>query len=106
MAFNTNVQAISVSDTQMRPLADKLAQLYNLTKALQALAVANSWAALFPADGLTIGDTSATDGRNPITDTDLSNLIALVTSYINFMEASSFANRNLVNKIAVNPTRL
>lgn len=102
---NTNVQAISVSDNQLRPFADKLAQLYNLAKALQADALANNWAGLFPADGVALGDNSAVDGRNPITDTDLNSLIAIAGTFITFMEATSFANRNVVNKIAVNPVR-
>ncbi len=102
---NTNPQAIRFCDEQMRPLADKLAQLYNLAKALQADAAANGLVALFPADGQAIADSSSVDGRNPITNTDINNLIALVTSFINFMEASANANRNLVHKIAVNPVR-
>lgn len=102
---NTNVQAILVCDTQMRPLADKLAQLYNLCKSLAVDAAANGWVAMFPADGQAIGDTSATDGRNPITNTDISQLITLVSAYTTFMEASANANRNLVHKIAVNPLR-
>lgn len=102
---NTNAQAIAVSNGKMRPLADRFGQAYNLCKSLQAEATAQNWTALFPTDSQTISDGSDVDGRTIITNTDINNLIALATSFINFMEASSNLNRNLVLKIAVNPER-
>ena len=102
---NTNPQAIYVSNNKIRPAADKMGQVYNFFKSLQSEAAAQGWPSLFPADLEVISDGSATDGRNPITDTDVSNFISMVTTFINWMEASSNANRNLTMKIAVNPER-
>ena len=103
---NTNPQAIAVSNSKLRPLADKFGQLYNLTKALQAEGAAENWPAMFIGGaGNTIMDGSDVDGRAVITDADIASLITLVTNYVNFMEASANANRNLVLKVAVNPER-
>lgn len=100
---NTSPQAILVSNEKMRPLADKLGQLYNLCKALQAEAQAENWAAMFPNDSNVIVDGAETDGRSIITNADNFNLISVAGAYITFMEQNSNANRNTVLKIAVNP---
>ncbi len=102
---NTNPQAVAIANTKIRPAADKFGALYNYLKALQAEAQAEGWAALFPADGEVIVDGSATDGRAPITNADVSAFITLAGAYITFMEQSANANRNLALKIAVNPER-
>ena len=104
---NTNPQAIAIANTKIRPLCDRLGQLYNLTKALQAEAAAENWGALFAGGaGNTLVDGSETDGRTPITDADVVAVNTLVTAYITFMEQNSNANRNLVLRAAVNPERL
>lgn len=107
MANNTNAQAITVSDQQLRPLADSLMQLYNRCKALQIQYTAQSWASLFPNTSDLVADGAVTgpDGRQPITNADLNTLFGIVTSFITYMEQSSNANRNCAAKIAVNPTR-
>lgn len=103
---NTSPQAVLVANSKIRPLCDRLGQLYNLAKALQAEAAAENWAALFAGGaGNTIVDGSETDGRAQITDADVVSVNALITSYVNFMEASANANRNLVLKVAVSPER-
>lgn len=103
---NTNPQAIVTCDTKLRPLADRFGQLYNVCKALQAEGAANGWAALFPNDATVIGDSAATDGRPIITNADIFALIAIVTTFVNYMEASSNANRNLAMKIGPNTARI
>lgn len=103
---NTNPQAIRIANEKIRVCADRLGQLYNLSKAYQAEATAENWSALFPNDAEVIVDGSATDGRGIITNADVSALITLVGAFITFMEASSSANRNLTLKIAVNPEKI
>lgn len=103
---NVNPQAIKICNEKMRPLADKLGQLYNFTKALQAEAQAENWTAMFPADGVQISDNADADGRAIITNTDINSLITMTTAFINWMEATSNANRNLALKIAVNPEKI
>ncbi len=100
---NTNPQAIRICNEKLRPLADRCGQFYNLCKALQAEALAEGWVAMFPADGVTIADGADVDGRAVITNTDIASFITFIGAQITAYEASSFANRNLVLKIAVNP---
>jgi hypothetical protein len=101
---NTNPQAISICNDKIRPLADRVGQLYNLCKALQAEAVAEGWAAMFTGgSGNIIVDGSATDGRAIITDADVAAFITDISSFITDMEAASNARRNRALKIAVNP---
>lgn len=102
---NTNPQAIKISNEKLRPLADRFGALYNLCKALAAESSAENWPALFPADGQTLSDGADVDGRAVITNTDLSNFMSMVGTYITYMEQTSNANRNLALKIAVNPER-
>jgi hypothetical protein len=103
---NTNVQAVRLCNEKLRPLADRFGQLYNYAKSLQAEAQAEGWTSLFPADAQVISDGADVDGRTVITNTDISQLIALTAAFIAWMEASSNANRNLTLKIAVNPERI
>ena len=103
---NSNPQAVRVANDKIRPAADRFGKLYNFLKALQAEATAESWLTLFPVDVELVVDGSATDGRAPITDTDVRNFITLATAYITFMEQAGNANRDLALKIAVNPEQL
>lgn len=102
---NTNPQAIRVANEKMRPLADRFGQLYNLCKAYQAEATAEGWTAMFPANTEAIDDGADVDGRTIVTNQDIASFISVVSSFINYMDATSFANRNLTLKIAVNPER-
>ncbi len=102
---NTSPQAVLVANAKIRPLSDAFGQLYNLTKSLQAQAAAENWPALFPAGAALIADGSDADGRTPITNDDVNAVIAIVATFITFMEQSSFANRNAIFKVAVNPER-
>lgn len=103
---NTNPQAILVCNEKIRPLADRLGQLYNLCKSLQAEAQAEGWAAMFTGGaGNQIMDGSVTDGRAILTDADVSAFITDITTFITDMEAASNARRNRALKIAVNPER-
>ncbi len=102
---NTNPQAIRVSNEKLRVAADKLGQLYNLSKSLQAEYIAENWPALFPNDSELIVDGSAEDGRTPITNADILALMTTIGDVITLLEADTFAKRNNVLKVAVNPER-
>lgn len=102
---NTSPQAIRVANEKLRPLADRFGQLYNFCKALQGEAAAENWVAMFPVDAQTLSDGSDVDGRTIVTNADLNGLIAMAGTFITYMEQTSFANRNLTLKIAVNPER-
>lgn len=102
----TTPQQKDIVNRKIRPLADRLGQLYNLTKALQAEAQAEGWVGLFPSSAEVIEDGSDNDGRMPITFADVASFITDITTFISDMEASSNARRNRALKIAVNPERL
>jgi len=101
---NTNPQAVLVANSKIRPLADRLGQLYNLCKALQAEAAAEGWTGMFTGGGgNVIVDGAETDGRTIITDADVAAFITDISTFLADMEASSNARRNRALKIAVNP---
>jgi hypothetical protein len=102
---NTNPQAILVANAKIRPLADRFGQLFNLCKAMQAEAVAEGWAAMFPNDANQIMDGSDVDGRPILLNSDINLFIGDVTTFITSFEANSNAIRNRALKIAVNPER-
>lgn len=101
---NSNPQAVLIANTKIRPLADRLAKLYNALKSAQIEYTAEGWSTLFPNDSEIIVDGSATDGRTPITNAEvrtfmLTDAVAVLTA----LEASSNAGRDRVFKISPNP---
>lgn len=109
MPLNSNPHAVRIGNEKIRHLADRAAQLYNFSKMLQAEGAAENWTGMFPlvanaAD--TLDDGSAVDGRYVMTNQDVRDFIADITSIVNFFEASSNAVRNRVLKIAVNPEKV
>jgi hypothetical protein len=106
MAANTDPQAIRIANEKIRVCADRLGQLYNLSKADQAEATAKSWLSLFPATNDLIDDGSATDGRAPITNQDVRDFVGDVSAFLTWAEAGSNVIRNRALKIAVNPEKI
>jgi hypothetical protein len=102
----TNPQAIRVANEKLRPLADRFGQLYNYCKMLQAESQAEGWGAMFPNTADVITDGAAGDGRSVITGADVTALINMTATFLNYMEANANANRNLSLRIAVNPERI
>ena len=103
MATQTaTTQQAYVMNNKVRPAADRLGKTYNYFKALQAEYTAQGWSTLFGSTGTTLDDGSVSDGRPLITDTDITNFFAIVGTFITYMEATSFANRNLTVKIGPN----
>jgi hypothetical protein len=102
---NSNPQAVRVANEKIRVAADRLGQFYNLSKALSAEGTAEGWLTLFPNDVEVMVDGSATDGRTPITNADVRDIITMIQDLITWAEAASNARRNLMLKVAVNPER-
>jgi hypothetical protein len=101
---NSNPQAILIANSKIRPMADVLAGMFNMLKSAQIEYVAEGWGALFPADNEIIVDGSAEDGRTPITNNDVRNLILVhAAAILSALEANANAGRDLAFKIAPNP---
>jgi len=100
---NSNPQAVAVANEKIRPLCDRMAQLYNALKAAQIEFTAEGWATLFPNDSEILVDGSAQDGRTPITNADVRNfMLTDAVAFLNALEASSNAGRDRIHKIGVN----
>lgn len=104
MADNTNPEAIRFCNERVRPLADALAQVYFLSRAVRAEWYANNLGALLPSAD-TVMDGSAQDGRHPITGNDAAGIITRADEFITDYEAGGSAKLNTVLAVAVNPTR-
>ena len=102
---NTNPQAVRVANEKIRVAADRMGQLYNFFKALQAEGTAEVWTSLFPANAETISDGADVDGRAIITNQEVRDFIGDVTAFIAWIEANANVIRNRTLKIAVNPER-
>lgn len=89
---NTNVQAVTFSNTRIRPMADLLYTAY-----LTAKSVVNQWnaqsvSAVIPNDATIIGDGAAVDGRAQITDAQATNIITRCMELVNWMEQGLVAS--------------
>jgi hypothetical protein len=105
MADNVNAQAIKVSNEKVRPACDLILQIYFYMKALQAESTAQGWPTLYPTGDPTgeLKDGAATDGREVITNADVTNAFTALGAFITFMEATSNQQLNRFLKLSVNP---
>ena len=101
MAYITNVQAIQFCNEQIRPLANRMAQLYYDAKGVVDEWNANSLSAVIPNTSDVIVDGSATDGRPIITGAKATNIVTRAQEVIADYEASSNAKLNTVLQVAV-----
>jgi len=105
MADIIDPEAVRFSNEKIRPLADRLAQLYYRMVALRDEWVANGMGAKFPNGASAVIDGSATDGRHPITGSNVQDIAAVATAFIASFEANTNATLNEVLAVAVNPER-
>lgn len=105
--MNTNPQAVTFSNTRIRPSADLLYTCYLTMKSLVSQWNAQNVAAVIPNDATIIGDGAATDGRAQITDAQATGIITRAQEFINWFEqglvASPFTgtvNNNTLNTVA------
>jgi len=101
MADNLNPQAVKFVNERVRPLADALARAYYLAEATRDEWYANNLGTIFPFED-TVQDGSATDGRHPLTGSDVVLLINRAEELIADYAASSNAKLNTILKPAVN----
>jgi hypothetical protein len=103
MAAVTNPQTVAFCNQAIRPLFDKMMQLYYYIIAVEAAWTAQGLAALIPNSTDLIVDGSAVDGRPPITDGQVNILIANAQTVANLFTANSnlILNQTLVG--SVNP---
>lgn len=90
--MNTNPQAITFSNTRIRPAADLLYTCYLTMKSLVEQWNSQNVAAAIPNDAIVIGDGAATDGRAQITDAQATGIITRATEFINWMEQGLVAS--------------
>jgi hypothetical protein len=106
----TNSQAINFCNEEVRPAADRLAQLYNDAKdvLLKFSANGQNIQALIPNDSTVVNDgseltaTPRPDGRPPITGAHVWNIVTRLNEFVIDYEAGSNAKLNTVVAVAVN----
>jgi hypothetical protein len=83
---NTNAQAVTFTNTRIRPMADLLYSAYLSAKKLNTEWNAQNVAAVIPNDSTVIADGSAQDGRPPITDAQATAIVSRCQELISWME--------------------
>lgn len=101
----TDPTAIGFSNEQIRPLADKLAQIYTQCKTIVNVWNAQSMGTVITntSDIIEDGSGSGSDTRNQITGADATNIITRAQEFITDYEEFTNAKLNTVLKVAVNP---
>lgn len=102
MAAITDPQAVKFANEKVRVTADLMAQLYYTCKAL-----VNDWNATGLSAKITntadlIVDGAATDGRNPLTGAQATNIITRAMEVIADYEAGANGKLNTVLAVKVN----
>lgn len=109
----TNSEAVVFSDEKLRPVADLLAQLYNLAKSVNDEWVARNMGTIIPNDAAEVLHDSAYgtngtdgDGRPVVDGQDLNRVITmLITDFVNDLEANADLKLKVVLRVAVNTRR-
>lgn len=104
MAEIKDPNAVRFANTRIRPMADRLAQLYYLAVLFSDEFKALGLDTIFLKNPDSVSDGSATDGRPPITGTDVNNIITLAIAFKDLMEANSKEPLNQVLRVGVNTT--
>lgn len=102
---NTNPQAVNISDTKIRPLADALAQVYHQAKLIGELSTAQNWNSIIPNDSTVMGDSAATDGRPIVTNGQLQVVLSHAAALVTDFQASTNLKLNQILSVAVNPSK-
>lgn len=102
---NTNPQAIAFAENEIRPIADRLAQLYfEAKKVTTQFQARNLGATIMPADDNPIvrDEAAATDGRPPVTGNLALGIIFRLNELIADYEANG--GTKLYSVLQVSPT--
>ena len=104
MADITDKQAIRFANERIRPVSNKLAQVYYQAKQIVAEWTALGGSSLIANDAeATLIDGSAVDGRPSIVGSDVNNIINRLAEIITSFEDSGSAKLNTILKVAPNP---
>jgi hypothetical protein len=101
MALITNPVAVTFCNEKVRPIADRYAQLYWLSKIFITEWNANNLGAIIPNTADTIDDKGDLDGRGLITGAMVNGLKTNLQAVITDLEASSNLKLNGLSVIAV-----
>lgn len=99
---NTNPQAIKIANEKIRPLADALAKVYDLSREIGLLAIAQNWNGIIPNDATVVADGADVDGRQPVTNGQLQIVLAHAAALVSDFEAASKLKLNQILAVAVN----
>lgn len=104
MANITDQRAISFCNTQVRPIADLMSQLYFTAKSIVAYWNANSMSAIIPntTDVVVDGGGPTGDGRQTLTGIAATAVITEAMAVITHYEASTNAVLNQISAVKVN----
>lgn len=97
----TDPQVVVFCNEKLRPIADRYAQLYWLSKIVQAEYNANNLAAKIPNDSTTIADNGDADGRGVITGAMVRGLVANLALLTGDLEANANVKLIGLTQIAV-----
>lgn len=90
--MNTSPQAVTFSNTRIRPMADQIYSTYLSAKSILEQWNSENVAAVIPNDSVVIADGSLTDGRAPITDAQATGIITRCQEFVNWMEQGLVAS--------------
>jgi len=101
----TNPQAISFSNSRIRPFADELYALYLDAKAIQAEYASKGLNSVFVPTSDQVMDGADVDGRTIIHSQDVNAIMNLINSLINLFETGDVSgkgqgNNNILMNIA------
>lgn len=100
----TDVTAIGFANNRIRLTANRLDELYYMSKSLVDDWNGQNMAARLPPGNNTIlDDGSATDGRNPITADDCYGIVLRAQEFIDTLEANNKAKLVSISKVSAPP---
>lgn len=98
-------QSITFVNTQVRPLADRVSQMYWFAKSVLQQFNANGLASTITNDTSVVVDGAAVDGRTVLTGADVNVFLSLMQGIVTNFEATSNLQLNQISKPAVNKTK-
>lgn len=101
MPDNSNPQVVAFSNTEIRPMADKMYGAYYKAKSVVQNYNTDGIGALISAAGASnlIGDGSDVDGRTRISGDDIINFITALSAFIAYIENGAVSTANRIDVI-------
>lgn len=98
-----DLESIRFANEDIRPIADRIAQLYYLAKAVLDAWGARNLDPTFAKSADVLDDGSSSDGRPKITGDDVHAVVAVIAAFVEDCEAGEKARLRSVLRVAVNP---